>query len=65
VNLTGMFLGTKLAVLLLRDRGRTSPHGSAIWTSLLSPVTPVAGPRRDGRTAATLAASRCPPPTFG
>jgi 3(or 17)beta-hydroxysteroid dehydrogenase len=30
VNLTGVFLGTKLAVPSLRDRGRTSPHGSAI-----------------------------------
>jgi len=30
VNLTGVFLGTKLAVPALRDRGRTSPHGSAI-----------------------------------
>jgi NAD(P)-dependent dehydrogenase (short-subunit alcohol dehydrogenase family) len=30
VNLTGVFLGTKLAVASLRDRGRASPHGSAI-----------------------------------
>ena len=30
VNLTGVFLGTKLAVPALRERGRTSPHGSAI-----------------------------------
>src|SRR5216684_3076537 len=30
VNLTGVFLGTKLAVPSLRERGRTSPHGSAI-----------------------------------
>ena len=30
VNLTGVFLGTKLAAPFLRDRGRTSPHGSAI-----------------------------------
>src|SRR3984893_1742508 len=30
VNLTGVFLGTKLALPALRDRGRTSPHGSAI-----------------------------------
>src|SRR3954462_12635344 len=30
VNLTGVFLGSKLAVAALRDRGRTSPHGSAI-----------------------------------
>src|SRR3954453_18304665 len=30
VNLTGVFLGTKLAVPVLRDRARTSAHGSAI-----------------------------------
>jgi NAD(P)-dependent dehydrogenase (short-subunit alcohol dehydrogenase family) len=30
VNLTGVFLGTKLAVPSLRERGRTSPHGSGI-----------------------------------
>src|SRR3954464_586830 len=30
VNLTGVFLGTKLAAASLRERGRTSPHGSAI-----------------------------------
>jgi 3(or 17)beta-hydroxysteroid dehydrogenase len=30
VNLTGVFLGTKLAAPSLRERGRTSPHGSAI-----------------------------------
>ena len=30
VNLTGVFLGTKLAMPALRDRGRTNPHGSAI-----------------------------------
>jgi len=30
VNLTGVFLGTKLAVSSLRERGRASPHGSAI-----------------------------------
>jgi len=30
VNLTGVFLGTKLAVPSLRERGRASPHGSAI-----------------------------------
>jgi 3(or 17)beta-hydroxysteroid dehydrogenase len=30
VNLTGVFLGTKLAVLSLRERGKTSPHGSAV-----------------------------------
>jgi NAD(P)-dependent dehydrogenase (short-subunit alcohol dehydrogenase family) len=30
VNLTGVFLGTKLAMPSLRDRGRTSPQGSAI-----------------------------------
>src|SRR3954462_11133688 len=29
-NLTGVFLGTKLAVPALRDRARTSAHGSAI-----------------------------------
>jgi NAD(P)-dependent dehydrogenase (short-subunit alcohol dehydrogenase family) len=30
VNLTGVFLGTKLALPALRDRGRGSAHGSAI-----------------------------------
>jgi 3(or 17)beta-hydroxysteroid dehydrogenase len=30
VNLTGVFLGTKLAVPSLRDRARTNPQGSAI-----------------------------------
>ena len=30
VNLTGVFLGTKLVMPALRDRGQASPHGSAI-----------------------------------
>jgi NAD(P)-dependent dehydrogenase (short-subunit alcohol dehydrogenase family) len=30
VNLTGVFLGTKLALPALRERARNSPHGSAI-----------------------------------
>jgi NAD(P)-dependent dehydrogenase (short-subunit alcohol dehydrogenase family) len=30
VNLTGVFLGTKLALPALRERGQRSPHGSAI-----------------------------------
>ena len=30
VNLTGVFLGTKLAVPSLRERGKMSPHGSGI-----------------------------------
>src|SRR6202023_4085500 len=30
VNLTGVFLGTKLALAALRDRARQRPHGSAI-----------------------------------
>jgi 3(or 17)beta-hydroxysteroid dehydrogenase len=30
VNLTGVFLGTKLALPALRDRGANSPHGSAV-----------------------------------
>jgi 3(or 17)beta-hydroxysteroid dehydrogenase len=30
VNLTGVFLGTKLALPALRERGAGSPHGSAI-----------------------------------
>jgi len=30
VNLTGVFLGTKLALPVLRERGAGSPHGSAI-----------------------------------
>ncbi len=30
VNLTGVFLGTKLAAPALREAGRNSPHGSAI-----------------------------------
>ncbi len=30
VNLTGVFLGTKLAAPALRESGRNSPHGSAI-----------------------------------
>src|SRR6185369_1787767 len=32
VNPTGVFLGTKPAMPALRERGRTSPHGSAIVT---------------------------------
>jgi 3(or 17)beta-hydroxysteroid dehydrogenase len=30
VNLTGVFLGTKLALPALRERGQRSPHGSAV-----------------------------------
>jgi 3(or 17)beta-hydroxysteroid dehydrogenase len=30
INLTGVFLGTKLALPALRERGANSPHGSAI-----------------------------------
>src|SRR5207245_10483771 len=30
INLTGVFLGTKLALPALRERGLQSPHGSAI-----------------------------------
>ena len=30
INLTGVFLGTKLALPLLRERGKSSAHGSAI-----------------------------------
>jgi NAD(P)-dependent dehydrogenase (short-subunit alcohol dehydrogenase family) len=30
VNLTGVFLGTKLALLALREAAQTSPHGSVI-----------------------------------
>ncbi|HUS95110.1 MAG TPA: glucose 1-dehydrogenase [Hyphomicrobiaceae bacterium] len=30
VNLTGVFLGTKLCAPALRERGKTTPHGSAI-----------------------------------
>jgi 3(or 17)beta-hydroxysteroid dehydrogenase len=30
INLTGVFLGTKLTLPALRERGRDSPHGSAI-----------------------------------
>ncbi len=30
VNMTGVFLGTKIAAPALRDSGKTSPHGSAI-----------------------------------
>src|SRR5580700_3936741 len=30
VNLTGVFLGTKLCLLALREAGQTSPHGSVI-----------------------------------
>ncbi|MBM3489319.1 MAG: glucose 1-dehydrogenase [Alphaproteobacteria bacterium] len=30
INMTGVFLGTKLALPALRERGKASPHGSAI-----------------------------------
>ncbi|HEX5321675.1 MAG TPA: SDR family oxidoreductase, partial [Stellaceae bacterium] len=30
INLTGVFLGTKLAIPALKERGAASPHGSAI-----------------------------------
>jgi NAD(P)-dependent dehydrogenase (short-subunit alcohol dehydrogenase family) len=30
INLTGVFLGTKLTLPVLRERGKESPHGSAI-----------------------------------
>lgn len=41
VNLTGVFLGTKLAAPALREAGRSSPHGSAIVN--LSSIAGVVG----------------------
>jgi len=45
VNLTGVFLGTKLALPALRDAGRTSAHGSAIVN--LSSVAGLVGSTAD------------------
>jgi NAD(P)-dependent dehydrogenase (short-subunit alcohol dehydrogenase family) len=45
VNLTGVFLGTKLALPALRDSGRSSPHGSAIVN--LSSVAGLVGSSND------------------
>jgi 3(or 17)beta-hydroxysteroid dehydrogenase len=45
VNLTGVFLGTKLALAALRERGRTSPQGSAIVN--LSSVAGLVGSQLD------------------
>jgi 3(or 17)beta-hydroxysteroid dehydrogenase len=45
VNLTGVFLGTKLALPALRDSARRSPHGSAIVN--LSSVAGLVGSSND------------------
>ena len=45
VNLTGVFLGTKLALPALRDAARESPHGSAIVN--LSSVAGLVGSTQD------------------
>ena len=45
VNLTGVFLGTKLALPALRERGERSPHGSAIVN--LSSVAGLVGSAND------------------
>jgi 3(or 17)beta-hydroxysteroid dehydrogenase len=45
VNLTGVFLGTKLAMPALRDSGERSPHGSAIIN--LSSVAGIVGSSGD------------------
>ena len=45
VNLTGVFLGTKLALPALRESAQTSPHGSAIIN--LSSVAGLVGSVRD------------------
>jgi NAD(P)-dependent dehydrogenase (short-subunit alcohol dehydrogenase family) len=45
VNLTGVFLGTKLALPALRERGQRSPHGSAIVN--LSSVAGLVGSSND------------------
>ncbi len=45
VNLTGVFLGTKLALPALRDRARQSPHGSAIVN--LASVAGLVGSQHD------------------
>jgi NADP-dependent 3-hydroxy acid dehydrogenase YdfG len=41
VNLTGVFLGTKLSVPALRESGQHSGHGSALSTWLPWPVSSV------------------------
>src|SRR6266850_2162488 len=45
VNLTGVFLGTKLALPALRERARQSPHGSAIVN--LASVAGLVGSQND------------------
>src|SRR6202022_2024242 len=45
VNLTGVFLGTKLALPALRERARQSPHGSAIVN--LASVAGLVGSQHD------------------
>jgi NAD(P)-dependent dehydrogenase (short-subunit alcohol dehydrogenase family) len=45
VNLTGVFLGTKLTLPALRDSGQRSPHGSAIVN--LSSVAGIVGSSND------------------
>jgi NAD(P)-dependent dehydrogenase (short-subunit alcohol dehydrogenase family) len=45
VNLTGVFLGTKLALSALRERARQSPHGSAIVN--LASVAGLVGSQHD------------------
>src|SRR5712691_3308274 len=45
VNLTGVVLGTKLALPALRERGRQSPHGSAIVN--LASIAGLVGSQQD------------------
>ena len=59
VNLTGVFLGTKIALPLLRQRGAASPHGSAIVNVssvaglVGSPVVPLYSMTKGGITTFT------------
>lgn len=59
VNLTGVFLGTKIALPALRERGASSPHGSAIVNVssvaglVGSPVVPLYSMTKGGITTFT------------
>lgn len=59
VNLTGVFLGTKIALSALRERGESSPHGSAIVNVssvaglVGSPVVPLYSMTKGGITTFT------------
>ena len=59
VNLTGVFLGTKLAAPSLRDRGRASPHGSAIIN--LASVAGLVGSQLDPLYSMTKGGAPCSP----